>query len=425
MQGSDAARKSLVIALNAAREDVVSKDELREAVMADSNGSSERDRKYRNVAILVKGLSDFEPFFKYHGSWLSLGWAHKSISMHFFAATLLNNMLSGNDAEASIEFLQQILIKDCLMAGWYSAIWGIEVDMPVEIDYQDKKLKLIPFDLLSDSAQGKLTPPRDVLWHLPSVTKTPLGQMPTAAIALSYVVSPLVRSTDPDLVTQVTIDAKESFEIMNDVISVISLLGPSCPIAVKQWFEYDDRVIEHVFNFQGTSGFLPHLYVMPLSHSPKKIEITEAQTLITTFLKITDRAFRARLILSLNRFNQALRLGVNGGVVDLAIALEALLGDSDNTGEIAHKISTRAALLASETLPERQRVFKQVKSLYTKRSKVVHGTRTSDKSSKIELNQIQEEFDRDKILVQLVIRKILDFGKIPDWSTLELSDSLI
>ena len=64
MQGSDAARKRLVIALNAAREDVVSKDELREAVMADSNGSSERDRKYRNVAILVKGLSDFEPLFK-------------------------------------------------------------------------------------------------------------------------------------------------------------------------------------------------------------------------------------------------------------------------------------------------------------------------------------------------------------------------
>ena len=114
MQGSDAARKRLVIALNAAREDVVSKDELREAVMADSNGSSERDRKYRNVAILVKGLSDFEPFFKYNGSWLSLGWAHKSISMHFFAATLLNNMLQGNDAEASIEFLQQILKKIAL-----------------------------------------------------------------------------------------------------------------------------------------------------------------------------------------------------------------------------------------------------------------------------------------------------------------------
>ena len=89
MQGSDAARKRLVIALNAAREDVVSKEELREAVMADSNGSSERDRKYRNVAILVKGLSDFEPLFKYDGSWLSLGWAHKRISMHFFAATLL------------------------------------------------------------------------------------------------------------------------------------------------------------------------------------------------------------------------------------------------------------------------------------------------------------------------------------------------
>lgn len=423
MQGSDAARKRLVVALNAAKEDVVSKDELREAVMVDSNGSSARDIKYRNVAILVKELSDFDPFSKYKNSWLSLGWAHTSVSMHFFAATLLNNMLGGNDAEGSIEFLQQILTENCLAAGWYSAIWGIEVDIPVEINYENKKLKLIPINLLSVSAQEKLTPPQDVMWHLPSVSKTPLGQMPTAAIALSHMVSPLVRSSDPDLDTQVAIDAKESFEIMNDVISVLSLLGPSCPIVVKQWFEYDDQVIEHVFNFQGTAGFLPHLYVMPLSHPPQKIEITEANTLITTFLKLTDKQFRTRLMLSLNRFNQALRLSVNGGVLDLAIALEVLLGDSDGR-EITHKISTRAALLVSNELIERQRIAKQVKVLYGKRSTIVHQGKFIDKNFKITADQIQDQFDSDKNLVKLVIRKILDYGQIPNWSALELGDFL-
>src|SRR5262249_16319767 len=58
-------------------------------------------------------------------------------------------------------------------------------------------------------------------------------------------------------------------------------------------------------------------------------------------------------------------------VMDASIVLEALLPRSDT--EIAHRVSTRTALLMGTDGPHSQRLFKTVHSFYSLRSAIVHG----------------------------------------------------
>lgn len=83
--------------------------------------------------------------------------------------------------------------------------------------------------------------------------------------------------------------------------------------------------------------------------------------------------------IALERFNKSFhRENSDDAIIDLAIGFEVLLSDSQN--EIAHKISTRVALLSKIDQAIKEEpfvVFKNMKEFYSVRSKIVHGTKNN------------------------------------------------
>jgi hypothetical protein len=91
----------------------------------------------------------------------------------------------------------------------------------------------------------------------------------------------------------------------------------------------------------------------------------------------TKRGGKVRL--AMRRLNlSALRTTDEDGVIDAMIAMEALL--SDDSQEITHKVAMRLAALYKIVEPVRsEQAFREMKRIYTFRSKIVHGGADLDK----------------------------------------------
>jgi hypothetical protein len=89
-------------------------------------------------------------------------------------------------------------------------------------------------------------------------------------------------------------------------------------------------------------------------------------------------------------------------VAHYATCLEILF--STDSSEISHKLAERVALFLGHTFEERKQLFNRIKSLYSVRSKVVHG----DVFTKASVRKLREiSLDADDLLRQL-LRLILD-----------------
>jgi hypothetical protein len=64
-------------------------------------------------------------------------------------------------------------------------------------------------------------------------------------------------------------------------------------------------------------------------------------------------------------------------LVDLAVALEAALGQEDSPGEIQLRLQTRAAALLADGADDASRIFDDLAVMYDLRSRVVHGSSQS------------------------------------------------
>jgi hypothetical protein len=83
--------------------------------------------------------------------------------------------------------------------------------------------------------------------------------------------------------------------------------------------------------------------------------------------------FQDRLSIAIDRFNSSYEtVGVLQQLVDLTIALEALLG-SDDTTELVHRIRLRAAFLLGRDDDESRAIYDMVGRMYDIRSRVLHG----------------------------------------------------
>ena len=126
--------------------------------------------------------------------------------------------------------------------------------------------------------------------------------------------------------------------------------------------------------------------------------------------------------MALNRFylNQ-FRGNFADRLVDLVIAAEALFLNV-NEGELSYRLATRAAIFLADTRPERITIFRQVRSAYGARNRVVHGSQI-DAPAVIQGARDMETVMRDAIVKALML---VDAGKPEaitnwdDWSFLDL-----
>lgn len=142
-------------------------------------------------------------------------------------------------------------------------------------------------------------------------------------------------------------------------------------------------------------------------------ELEPAVQLYIFFLNNTNNS----LNIAIRRLNLAyLRESDEDAIIDLVIAIEALVTDNDH-GEITYKVSTRTAFILS-TLPDYPYTIAEtqnaIKKLYAFRSKVVHGVSKIDKSRII---KIRENIEKDSVSLatELLQHLILAISKRPEF----------
>lgn len=126
----------------------------------------------------------------------------------------------------------------------------------------------------------------------------------------------------------------------------------------------------------------------------------------------------ARLVSSFRRHRGRFRL--EDRVLDIAVALEVLYGL--DSGELTHKLSTRAAHLLGREPERRVEVFDAVGRLYGARSRIVHGggstkpsKRRNNREDAEQVAQLGFEIGKDTLW------KLLNRGTLPDWKKVVLS----
>jgi hypothetical protein len=93
-----------------------------------------------------------------------------------------------------------------------------------------------------------------------------------------------------------------------------------------------------------------------------------------------------------------------GKLLDIAIALEALLLNDDQTKEVSHRLCVRGARWLETTLPERRETFKHLKWLYALRSRIAHGAvlKSADKA------KLAVVLEQAPILLRRAMRRALE-----------------
>ena len=161
-----------------------------------------------------------------------------------------------------------------------------------------------------------------------------------------------------------------SHEFIHDADEVLigCVLNESlAPALTVDWDEFRDPAMRAAENSYGSGG------------NPQEAPVTWGRVLteddvpnIELYLALEER-FKKNMRVALTRVGWARRKkSAANRAIEYSIALEALL--SDGRTEITHKISTRAAIILGENADERVNYRKLIKSLYTLRSKAVHGS---------------------------------------------------
>lgn len=127
-----------------------------------------------------------------------------------------------------------------------------------------------------------------------------------------------------------------------------------------------------------------------------------------------DVSKKKKLDIAASRLHQALvKISPSDKIIDLSIALEALLGDGRL--DLTYKLKLRGPLLLSKDKTERKMIQKDIQNFYNIRSEVVHGT----KDPKLSEEQIKL-VERVQEYCCKLIRHFVEVGPIIDWGDVEL-----
>jgi len=142
--------------------------------------------------------------------------------------------------------------------------------------------------------------------------------------------------------------------------------------------------------------------------------------LVASFESRIDRD-KEKLRLILSRLSQAKRRSQAADkVLDLGIALEMLLLDEAKNDQISLLFRLRGSWLLGETLPDREKKYELLNSLYGARSAVAHnGSLPKKKKGDIHATNFQEVFPQYEALATDIAQKVIMHGW-PNWKELVL-----
>lgn len=155
---------------------------------------------------------------------------------------------------------------------------------------------------------------------------------------------------------------------------------------------------------------------------PKPVDATALARLPTVFKSL--QVASPKIQLAARRLSLAeLRQEKDDKTVDACIGLEALLGEGQD--ELSHRLGLRAATALATRMsePDAQAVYGFVKTIYSHRSAVVHGTT----SSKHEQIWIGNELWETSMVACLLLRQLLldKLERSPAWTPASLDAALL
>jgi hypothetical protein len=325
---------------------------------------------------------------------------------------VLNAMTS--DAESAVNWLAD-LVENARASGLHvMPLWQLTVEAAVTLT---KDIQLIPYSLLPSSPmRAWVERPADhfsVHWTLPGPL---LGrQQPMAALTTRKVVDPLF----VDAKAELRPDPDPVPNMLDDVRLCLSAIGPHPILGPVQWYQFDDPDLT-IAAGGGAAG-------VPLEISPSwlappvALDAYAAGRLVPQFLALPVK-IRARTRIALQRIVQAmLRREPGDKAADLSIALEALL--TDQVGEHAWKVSTRAGMLTGWDLQSKLDRRNVIAATYRMRSSLVHSGSANNMIKVLGRDRIPAAnlCDEATRICAAVVRAIIERGAIPSWPEFDVS----
>lgn len=253
--------------------------------------------------------------------------------------------------------------------------FGLPEDPELWLRHSDEGLDLHPGRLVHASSRAVLI--RQVSWG-PAVAPCNCPGNPETPLKLRY------RFPDDHRVESVA-DVFEERETLLNLLSIAvrsKLVSHTVINAVPAWMTQLDP------NFRtGSPGGGRGVFdVWPKDQAPSMQDldafVAAARGWLTFCAGKGDRSTELAVRRTAASFGIAGgRFGVEDRLIDAGIALEAMYGPFDS-GEIRRKIGSRAAWLLGESAAARRAISKDMKSFYTTRSKVVHGTVSKDRQKR-------------------------------------------
>jgi hypothetical protein len=342
-----------------------------------------------------------------------------SIRIEHVAMSLLEEAQQST-AEQSVRRLMGFLAENTVGQLEVVALWGFE---PTSVVPLLPDISLMPFSSLPSSG-GK-----ERLSQSPSANPYALTPRPQAALVRKFTYGPIV---DPHLVPLVSsgsqrIDRTSQVPMLLEVVRVMTLLVDGPVAAIAYWPQAAAPL--PWINVDGGGGFE---ILRQFSFAGEQATITDDQVELVRQYMALGNGEKAGLRIPLERLNSAkLHLHsahVADSVLDLGIALEALLCSDDEPLELSYRFRVRGALLRGGDYALRKDTYEVLKELYLLRSKVAHGKEVKEVRVKGRPSTtgrgkeglrafLQEAIALALELMQTVVRR----GSLPDWERLALN----
>jgi hypothetical protein len=335
-----------------------------------------------------------------------------AFGLSLFAPQILLQWSGQFGAANAIRRLERLLSIKRARYSMIVALAGIEIEAKFQLL---PGVHLVPFAEVPDSPQKDRLAGRHFDSHAFGLL-TP----PSAVLVGKTILEPVTYSHE----VETPLDDMLVFDKLRQIIPCLALIGPCAPIPLSGWWQIDSPILSSASNSAGSGsyGYPPALeFPMPLlkNSANRPFDKTRARKLVKNYFA-PQGATREKIDLALNRFNQAMQRREPGdAAIDIAIALESLVGDGGTT-ELTWKVALRSALLASGNLDQRKAFHRVIRRVYELRSKVMH----SGHIPKKDLPSAPEVIRNGAAICAAVIEKVITRGRLPapeKWSDFDLS----
>ena len=331
----------------------------------------------------------------------------------FFGTQLLRYAIKENSAKKALGWLQRVLNTRETTGKLILLLWGVAVSEPVSItstislSSPDEIPERIVADWISkmyDRGRFDQMMPSSLDWAKPSAV----------LVMRTNITSFAQHEPIPEQNAELAL--KDHYQL-NDVMLLLAVAGPCCPVIAATWSVLEDAELAEACPGEARSSIM-HEITSRSSPVAVPIDADLMRACVSGFQGMRDTE-QDRVRTALKRIIKArMRHDLGDRAVEICTALEALAGDGE-TNEITHKVATRFARYLGGDLDTRRNIFKLIKSVYGVRSKMVHGA-MSKLPDKVNGLPAEEAIHTATVLAGRFVARVLGTGGIPHWPDFDI-----